>query len=323
MSTYYSDDQVTLYLGDALNVLQNLGNGAAQCVVTSPPYYGLRDYGVPGQYGLEPTVSAYVDTMRAVFTEVRRVLADDGTLWLNLGDGYATHPAGDGSSGRRDKQGAPAARRSRPRNAKNLLGVPWRVAFALQNDGWILRNAIVWHKPNAMPEPVRDRMAGRYEHVFLLAKSPGYFFDLDAVRQPSATTRGRTWAERKSLGEPVRYGLAGYQAVGHSHFAAHPAGRNPGDVWAINTRPTRGGHFATYPLDLPLRCIAAGCKPNGTVLDPFSGTGTTGAAARLLGRRYLGIDLSPAYHDVAIRRFAQGVLDPDAAVQASVRGDAA
>lgn len=288
---YYQDDTVTLLLGDTIEQMRTLPDGSVDCVVTSPPYFGLRDYGNPGQYGLEETPAAYVETMRAVFAEVRRVLADDGALWLNLGDSYGP--------------------------SKQLQGIPWRVAFALQDDGWILRNEIIWSKPNAMPESVRDRLGNRHEYLFLFAKKPRYWFDLDAIREPHTSERSRLKAGT-SIGGQSRAGKATAIGVGdrrggaaHGDLSAtsHPLGRNPGDVWTIPVGRYPEAHFATFPIELPTRCIKAGCKPGGTVLDPFSGSGTTGAAARQLGRKYIGIDLSPAYHDLAKDRFAQGVLD--------------
>lgn len=313
---YYRDDQVTLLLGDALDVLRSMPDGEIDCIVTSPPYYGLRDYGTPDQYGLEATPAAYVETMRALFAESRRVLADDGTLWLNLGDSYASggRTSYDTRGGNTRANGYAAQRAASELPGKNLLGIPWRTAFALQDDGWILRNEIIWHKPNAMPESVRDRLSTRHEHLFLFTKSQQYRFDLDAIREPLARPEalgegivfggakgpgGKLGASgRRSGGNPSVYGAAG-----------EAKGRNPGDVWLITTKPYPAAHFAVFPIDLPLRCIKAGCKPGGTVLDPFSGSGTTGAAARQLGRKYVGIDLNPAYHDLAKERFAQGVLD--------------
>ncbi|MFE9127041.1 DNA-methyltransferase [Streptomyces sp. NPDC007148] len=312
---YYRDEQVTLLLGDALEASRTLPASSIDCIVTSPPYYGLRDYGAEGQYGLEASPAEYVETMRQLFAEARRVLADDGTLWLNLGDSYATQRSGDGTTKRSDKMGAAAAGPvSRPTNAKNLLGIPWRVAFALQDDGWILRNEIIWHKPNAMPESIKDRLSTRHEHLFLFAKASRYSFDLDAIREPH-TMR----PQRRPRGHKERQKLGILPAQTHSTSQrdepgvdGHPLGRNPGDVWSIPTRPYPAAHFAVFPIDLPRRCIQAGCRPGGTVLDPFSGSGTTGAAARQLGRKYVGIDLNPAYHDLARDRFAQGVLDLEA-----------
>jgi len=283
---YYSDEQVTLLLGDAIEQMRTLPDQSVDCIVTSPPYYGLRDYGQAGQYGLEATPAEYVEIMSDVFAEARRVLADDGTLWLNLGDSYVCSPKGsesktDGLDGRSNHRTTPAGSGGKNGGglaAKQLLGIPWRTAFALQDDGWILRNEIIWHKPNAMPESVRDRLSNRHEQLFMFAKSRRYHFDLDAIRKRGGRELDRT-------------------------------GANPGDVWPITTRPYPQAHFAVFPIDLPLRCISAGCRPDGMVLDPFSGSGTTGAAARQLGRRYIGIDLNPAYHNLARVRFAQGVLD--------------
>jgi site-specific DNA-methyltransferase (cytosine-N4-specific) len=316
MSVYYSDEQVTLLLGDSLEQLRALPDGSVDCIVTSPPYYGLRDYGTEGQYGLEPSPAEYVKTMRTLFAEARRVLADDGTLWLNLGDSYAaagghTDPGGTSQlQGRRVQlmQNMPSKPADRPK--KNLLGIPWRTAFALQDDGWILRNEIIWHKPNAMPESVRDRLSSRHEHLFLFAKSERYAFDLDSIREPHTMRPQRRPSGHK---QRQKLGVLPAQTFSTSQrdepgVDGHPLGRNPGDVWSIPTRPYPAAHFAVFPIDLPLRCIKAGCRPGGTVLDPFSGSGTTGAAARQLDRRYIGIDLNPAYHDLAKERFAQGAF---------------
>jgi site-specific DNA-methyltransferase (cytosine-N4-specific) len=322
---YYADEQVTLLLGDALDVLRTLPNASVDCIVTSPPYYGLRDYQVEGQYGLEPTPQDYVATMTSVFREARRALADDGTLWLNLGDSYAYPPGSAGRQGNGQRKGrtftAEGLPGTRSLPAKNLLMIPARVSIALQDDGWYLRNEIVWHKPNAMPESVTDRLSSRHEKVFLLTKQPDYAFDLDAIREPHTSARSRAKAGT-SRGGQSRTGKAaaigvgdrdGGTARGDLSATSHPLGRNPGDVWSIPVGRYPEAHFATFPIELPLRAISAGCRPGGTVLDPFSGSGTTGAAARQLGRRYIGIDLNPAYHDLAIPRFAQGVLDFGAA----------
>jgi DNA modification methylase len=325
---YWHDATSTLYLGDARDVLAGMPDGSANCIVTSPPYWGKRDYGVTGQYGREPDPAAYVATLRDVFAEARRVLADDGTCWLNLGDSYS---AGGGSAtGMHAYLGAHLTAHKVPgMRTKNLLGLPWRVALALQDDGWILRNAIVWHKPNAMPESVRDRLNCRHELIFLLVKQPAYWFDLDPIRLPHSAETQRALLDgpsardsRRPPGRPERgtrppkYGpharelTAGRRRYGNlcgsdSHRRAHPLGRNPGDVWALPTRPYNGPHFAAYPIDLPLRCIAAGCKPGGTVLDPFTGTGTTGLAALQLGRRFTGIELSSRFAALAAERLKQ------------------
>jgi DNA modification methylase len=308
-----------LHVGDARSVLAALPGQSADCIVTSPPYWGKRDYGVAGQYGHEDTPAGYVATMRDVFREARRVLADDGTCWLNLGDSYSA--SGGGATGMHAYLGEHITTHGAAGlPAKNLLGLPWRVAFALQEDDWILRNAVVWHKPNAMPESVRDRLNCRHELLFLLVKSPSYWFDLDPIRVPHAadTRRERPTRPAGRAGRPTRppkYGPGTPQVTGASRYGTrrnnrrHPNGRNPGDVWSVPTRPYRGPHFAAYPIDLPLRCIAAGCKPGGTVLDPFTGSGTTGLAALQLGRRFTGIDLSPEFAHLAAGRLAQAAAE--------------
>lgn len=314
---YYSDDQITLWHGDALATLAGLPAESVNCVVTSPPYYGLRDYGESGQYGLEATPAEYVETMRRVFAEVRRVLAADGTLWLNLGDSYA----GTGETGRNDAQRVgrddlpqygSLVQADRPGRrlrisyglpAKNLLGIPWRVAFALQDDGWILRNHIVWHKPNAMPESVTDRLSGRHESLFLFARSPRYWFDLDAIREPhaestiAAATRAR-----------IPYAAPGQKPNTKSRPMGE-RGANPGDVWSVNTQPFTDAHFAVMPRTLAERCVLSGCGPGRVVLDPFCGSGTTGMVALKHGRRFVGIDLSSRYLDLALKtRLSQTAL---------------
>jgi len=324
MRPYFADHDVKLYQGDVLDIAQELAAASVNCVVTSPPYYGLRDYGIEGQIGLETSPSEYVETLRAVFAQVRRVLADDGTLWLNLGDSYAGSWGNQGNDPERDDlhvgvrgRGAlPKGSRTGSRKAgepgpKNLYGLPWRVAFALQDEGWTLRNAIIWNKPNAMPESVTDRLSTRYEHVFLFSKSRRYRFELDPIREPSASRRtGSTWRQRKAAGEPSRHGLAGRSAAGgKGDMAADPRGRNPGDVWTIPTSPYPSAHFATFPPELARRCILAGCPADGVVLDPFAGSGTTLMVARQLLRRSIGIELGASHCDQVIERLGHPVID--------------
>lgn len=350
---YYTDDQITLWHGDALETLCGLPDESVNCVVTSPPYFGLRDYGEPGQYGLEATPAEYVTTMRAVFAEVRRVLATDGTLWLNLGDTYASKANAGASVGRTrraDRAELIPARVNTTTEApyKSMLMLPERVAWALIEDGWTLRNRIVWWKPNAMPESVTDRLANRHEAVFLLAKTDRYWFDLDAIREPQDSRgqrhngrsgyrddhpskgrvveralhplgrnpgdvwSGRTWAERKAAGAPGRRGTDPAAAVGDSDFVSAQGGPNPGDCWEIPTVPFPDAHFAVFPPALAERCVLAGCRPGGVTLDPFCGSGTTGMVALKHGRRFVGIDLSATYLDLALRtRLAQTALVDD------------
>jgi site-specific DNA-methyltransferase (cytosine-N4-specific) len=316
MSVYYEDDQVTLHLGDSLEVLRTLPDESVNCVVTSPPYFGLRDYGVEGQYGIEETPAAYVETMRMLFTEVRRVLANDGTLWLNLGDSYSGKanggPSFDRHRGHSHRAGVVAKQRNTTAHApyKSLLMIPERVAFALVEDGWRLRNRVVWHKPNAMPESVTDRLANRHEALFLFSKSEKYWFDLDAVREPHTMEQRRrtvTHTYDPPSDQPEHRGLhrvrAGLSPDGH------PLGRNPGDVWTVPTIPFAAAHFATMPPALAERCVRAGARPGGVVLDPFSGSGTSGMVALRAGRCYVGIDLSAEYLELSLRtRLQQGAL---------------
>lgn len=330
MSLYYQDDQTVLHHGDAASVLATLPDGAVDCIVTSPPYFGLRDYGVDGQIGAEASPAEFVAAMVGVFREARRVLTDDGTLWLNLGDSYiGSANSGGASEQRKDGTGRYAAGQAvrvkglppkRGLPPKNLMGIPWRVAFALQDDGWILRNDIIWSKPNAMPESVTDRLSSRHEHLFMLSKSPRYWFDLDPIREPVVTDRvaALSWArdskEADVPGQSMRqhrstreaYTGTNVRVTGERHRSQHDRGRNPGDVWAVPTQPFAEAHFATMPPALAERCIQAGCKPHGTVLDPFSGSGTTGYAAAKHGRSYIGIDLNAEYLDLSLRtRLAQ------------------
>lgn len=310
MTPHYADDAITLYHGDALTVVQGMPNESVNCCVTSPPYYGLRDYGETEQYGLEKTPAEYVENMRTLFAEVRRVLATDGTLWLNLGDSYVAGGSMTGTKSMRQRinnsheRNKTLTRGKSELPAKNLLGIPWRTAFALQDDGWILRNAIVWNKPNAMPESVTDRLNTRHELIFLFSRSRRYWFDLDPIRvevtghSPGQDLRvvGKGNPDRNDAGAPVG-GRGGRET------------RNPGDVWTIPTQPFSGAHFATFPPELPRRCIQAGCKLGGTVLDPFSGTGCTGMVANQLGRRYIGIDINRKYLDDSLKnRLAQTAL---------------
>ena len=265
-----------IHTGDSLAVLQTLPAASVQCCVTSPPYWGLRDYGHDGQIGLEETPEQYVARLVAVFAEVRRVLADDGVLWLNLGDSYGS--------------------------GKQLVGIPWRVAFALQADGWYLRSDTIWHKPNPMPESVRDRPTKAHEYVFLLSKSARYFYDQDAVKERSS--EGSHGGGRS---HPSRYQAASGRNDGNSAMGILTETRNARSVWTIATQPYSGAHFAVMPPALADRCIKSGSRVGDTVLDPFSGAGTTGMVARRLRRQYVGIELNPEFADMARQR-----IDSDA-----------
>jgi DNA modification methylase len=251
----------------------------AQTCVTSPPYFGLRDYGHEGQIGLEQTPEQYIAAMVEVFRCVRDVLADDGTLWLNLGDSYGP--------------------------GKQLLGVPWRVALALQADGWVLRQDIIWHKPNPMPESVRDRCTKAHEYLFLLSKSDRYFFDSEAMKEPAAYPPG-TREDVKKGGFKSKY--AGDVArIGDESFRAIREFRNKRSVWSVPTRPYKGAHFATFPPALIEPCILAGSRPGDVVLDPFMGSGTTAAVALQHGRQYIGCELNQDYGALQAERIGNAV----------------
>jgi site-specific DNA-methyltransferase (adenine-specific) len=303
----------TLYLGDCIEVMRGLPDESVHCCVTSPPYWGLRDYGAAGQIGLEPTVEEFVERMVDVFEEVRRLLRPDGTCWVNLGDSYCGKPNGaQGSTGAlatrtAAKEGVRCGRGvgiPRGLKPKDIVGIPWRVAFALQDAGWYLRQDIIWHKPNPMPESVRDRCTKAHEYLFLLTKSERYYWDHEAMQEPAITddrTRSN-WSERKET-EPVRRGDPGISKhVTTTGTLASGTVRNKRSVWNVPTLAYPDAHFATYPPDLIKPCILAGCPVRGLVLDPFGGSGTTGQVAVELGRRAVLIELNPEYLKLAEQR---------------------
>lgn len=294
---------------DVMEGLRQLADQSVHCVVTSPPYWGLRDYGIPGQIGLEPTPDAFVARLVDVFREVNRVLRDDGTLWLNLGDSYAGHNLPGWRPGNETKNGGVSNKNGVGYVAglkpKDLVGIPWRVAFALQADGWWLRQDIIWAKPNPMPESVTDRCTKAHEYVFLLSKSERYHYDHEAIQEPfvySGDCRMKT-----------AYAVATAKSVGTEYRApVNQNGRNKRSVWNIPTAPFPEAHFATFPPELPELCIKAGCPKGGTVLDPFSGAGTTALVADRLQRDAIGIELNPEYSALSSRRLDDdrgGLLD--------------
>ena len=308
---------IDIIVGDSRDVLLMLPDQSVHCIVTSPPYFGLRDYGMADQMGLEETPDAFVAGMVGVFREARRVLRDDGTLWLNLGDSYAgggnyrgvnseasLSPKQRSNGGARGVSQLLGAKNTPGLKPKDLIGIPWRVAFALQADGWYLRQDIIWHKPNPMPESVRDRCTKAHEYIFLLSKSPTYYYDMDAIAEPTVNPNsGKTWSDRKANGEPIRHGLqsAKFHKVGG--FASSDK-RNRRSVWTITPKKFKGVHFATFPPDLIEPCILAGCPVGGTVLDPFGGSGTTGLVAKSHGRNALLIELNPEYAAMAEARIS-------------------
>ncbi len=298
---------------DASSALQSLPAESVQCCVTSPPYWGLRDYGVSGQLGLEKSPDEYVNNLRLIFEQVRRVLKADGTLWLNLGDSYNAgrnggHPGG-GKQGYAWKGVQRSGNNVPGLKPKNLVGIPWRVAFALQADGWYLRSEIIWHKSNCLPESVTDRPTKAHEHIFLMAKNAKYFYDADAIREPHAADSIRR-TKRKFVYKHKPPGQTGHTRTPDGF--CHAKGKNKRDVWRVSTKPFKGAHFATFPPDLIEPCILAGSKPGDTILDPFFGAGTTGLVASKHGRKYIGIELNPAYVAIAEERLnvAQLKLEP-------------
>jgi DNA modification methylase len=321
-----------ILVGDACEMLRTLPAESVHCCVTSPPYWGLRCYGVDGQLGLEKTPEEYVAKMVDVFREVWRVLRPDGNLWLNLGDCYATgagkvgeHPGGgkqgakwkgDHSKGRGTPSRADGSRERKyvgPKvqpnrlpipglKPKDLVGIPWMVAFALRSDGWWLRNDQIWAKKNPMPESVRDRFTRAHEFVFHLTKSRNYFFDGDATREPH-TSFGRPPGNKSRIyldRDPKHHTGEKRRPDGGKSF--HPKGRNRRTVWSIAVRPFKGAHFAVFPEKLAEPCILAGSPRGGLVLDPFAGSGTTGVVALKHGRDFVGIDLNPKYAEMARAR---------------------
>ena len=304
-----------IHVGDCLKTLRTLSDASAHCCVTSPPYFGLRDYGVDGQIGREDTPDAFVARLVEVFREVRRVLRDDGTLWLNLGDSYASSPPGNktmgvsaksglnginGVSGRKREtlEAGHATKRDTSKlpgiKPKDLIGIPWRVAFALQEDGWYLRQDIIWHKPNPMPESVRDRCTKAHEYVFLLSKGPRYHFDSEAIKEPVAESRVARLSQ-PTLAQQTGSARVPGKTNGNMKAVGNGETRNRRSVWTVTTKPFKGAHFATFPPDLIEPCILAGCPVGGTVLDPFGGSGTTAGVAIKHGRAAILCELNPEY----------------------------
>ena len=306
--------EAQIIVGDAVKSLAKLEAGSVRTCVTSPPYWGLRDYGNDGQLGQEATPQEFVENLCKVFDEVWRVLADDGTVWVNLGDSYFPHggsrgnktPAGDSLRGRKNNyQPAPKLSTGDANlKQKDLVGIPWRFAFAMQDRGWYLRQDIIWAKPNPMPESVTDRCTKAHEYIFLLSKQPKYFFDNEAIKEPSAEFQvsgsrarekpvGESWVEAKKRGYGNNVGVT--------------ETRNKRSVWTVNTKGYKEAHFAVYPPALIEPCILAGSAEGDTVLDPFSGSGTTGEVALQNGRNYLGIELNPDYAALSEKRISDAI----------------
>lgn len=355
-----------VFLGDSREVLKEFPDKCIDTCITSPPYWGLRDYGtstwvggdkdcshrrdtkksdkcitghknfdemlgvgdaiykseckrcgakrVDSQIGLEDEVNDYIEQLVDVFGEVHRILKDDGTVWLNLGDSYSgsTGKSGGVSKIQSVKRQLDTGSIGSLRPAKvaglkrkDLIGIPWRAAFALQKYGWYLRQDIIWHKPNPMPEPTKDRCVKSHEYIFLLSKNPQYYFDADSIKEPSVTPNtGTSWKQRKLDGEPMRHGLQGAAAVGAGNFKTYEK-RNKRSVWTVPTKPYSGAHFATFPPELITPCIKAGSREGGIVLDPFMGSGTIAEYSKKLGRLYTGVELNEEYHALINERTSQ------------------
>lgn len=306
-----------ILVGDNRKTLATLEAGSVQTCITSPPYWGLRDYGEDDQIGLEQTPDEYVEQLCLVFDEVWRVLADDGTLWLNLGDSYANaggvsqpdRSHSGGTRGSRGEQGSASSRGGVERPSaisgaikqKDLVGIPWRVAFALQARGWYLRSEIIWHKPNPMPESVTDRPTKSHEHIFLLSKSAKYFYDHEAIKEDALTEP--TSRNKNAEGYQADYAGGDRFSPGERVFGADGK-RNKRDVWTVPTQPFAGAHFAVYPPALIEPCVLAGSRDGDTILDPFSGSGTTGVVALRNGRNYVGTELNPEYAELSKKRIS-------------------
>ncbi len=289
-----------------------ISDGSVNCCVTSPPYWGLRDYGTDRQIGLENSPEEYVEKMVEVFREVRRVLRKDGVVWLNLGDSYYNYRPGGVSQIKQTiakNDGAvvlESSKRNRIINGlkeKDLVGIPWRVAFALQADGWWLRQDIIWSKPNPIPESVKDRCTRSHEYIFLLTKSKRYWYDSEAIKEPFVTEPGKLRDKRNE-----NYGSSCLSSFGAGLRTGYGKnGRNKHSVWRVATQPFRGAHFATFPPKLIEPCILAGCPVNGVVLDPFGGSGTTGMVAKILNRNYILLELNPKYVEIARERIESAI----------------
>jgi DNA modification methylase len=305
-----------VFFGDCRDTMRDLkAQGVrVQCCVTSPPYYGLRDYGHPGQIGLEKTPAEYVAALVEVFEGVRDLLAEDGVLWLNLGDSY--NAAGREGHGTRTgyKQGTNRASATKADNCrpsvdwlkpKDLIGIPWRVAFALQEAGWYLRQDIIWHKPNPMPESVTDRCTKAHEYLFLLTKSERYFFDHVAIQEPETMKPQNRLTPRKANPDAKVHGMPEYR---QQEGGTGGGMRNRRSVWSVNTAPYGGAHFATFPPALIEPCILAGSRTGDVVLDPFMGSGTTAQVAQALGRQWIGCELNTEYAPLQQARTAQAAL---------------
>ena len=295
----------TILFGDCRETLKEFDEKARTCI-TSPPYYGLRDYGGEEyQIGQEQTPEEFIEQLVSVFREVKNVLTDDGTLWVNLGDSYYNYRPGKGQT--YPKQSVSKTNQDLPESSakrgtkleglkeKDLIGIPWMFAFAMRADGWYLRQDIIWHKPNPMPESVRDRCTKAHEYIFLFSKNKKYFYDNEAIKEPA-----KDWGTRDRTNGKYHNEGTGLQP--HSGLTKSYEKRNKRSVWSVTKKPYKGAHFATYPAELIEPCILAGSEQGDIVLDPFMGSGTTAAVAKSLGRNYIGCELHEEYGDLIQKR---------------------
>ena len=294
-------------IGDNRQALKELPDASVQTVVTSPPYWGLRDYGHDNQIGLEQSPEDFIEQLCVVFDEVWRVLKDDGTIWVNLGDSYAgnnSRASNNGRAGFGNEREGVFLKTGEGLKHKDLVGIPWRFAFAMQARGWYLRSDIIWHKPNPMPESVTDRPTKSHEYIFLMTKSPRYYYDHEAIKEDAI------WAEEKRAGKGrLHYDgkRQGEKGTGQENFVSIVDKKNKRSVWQVNVKGYKEAHFATYPTELIEPCILAGSKEGDTVLDPFSGSGTTGEVALKHGRNYIGLELNPEYAAISEKRITDAV----------------
>jgi DNA modification methylase len=310
-----TSDKCTIHVEGCLATLARMPDNSIDCCITSPPYYGLRDYGMDEQIGLEETPEAYVQKLVDVFREVRRVLKPTGTLWLNLGDSYnGSGKGGDygnsplqrgNNQGKGDRDGGGKAIKIKGLKPKDLIGIPWMVAFALRADGWWLRQDIIWNKPNPMPESVTDRCTKAHEYIFLMSKSAKYYYDAEAVKEPlrqeSIIRNQSGWNGNENRGYPngMQNNMSKYLGSDKAKEETH---RNKRSVWTVTTKPFKEAHFATYPEELIEPCVLAGCPENGVIYDPFTGAATTGLVALRANRRFIGSELNPEYAKIAEKR---------------------
>jgi DNA modification methylase len=308
----------TILLGNNIETLKTLPDNFVNCCVTSPPYYGLRNYETEGQIGLEETPDEYIKKLVDVFREVKRVLRDDGTLWVNIGDSYCcigtgsstqkSSTLGGGKATQIEAGKRPCKKPNGDIKSKDLIGIPWMLAFALRSDGWFLRQDIIWHKTNPMPESVIDRCTKSHEYIFLLSKSPRYYFDGNAIKEKAVTSHNIR--DKKAEGYHADYPRGNRFSAGVREYGSDGM-RTKRDVWTVSTKPYSGAHFAVFPQELILPCILSGCPENGIVLDPFMGSGTTALVAVKNFRNYIGCEINPDYVKIAEQRIAdeRGLFD--------------